>query len=234
MSELPSRTIPIPPEGFLGIQALVALGGDRLDKLAQLMAGQALNLSFSQLSLRLSGLLDCDQRTLYVAFVHALIPLNGLRRSLEMSPSAFLAGLVRTTSERAPADWQEKHQEKWAQLAERLLPFLQPDNFFSQAAKAFDLLSERPAVLQGARILTELRPIYNEETTNSLAHLLTSTLVVDYWDGRSGYSLHISLDADDLEKLDAEVQRAKQKINVSRNEAAALGANLVVYGNPED
>jgi hypothetical protein len=141
---------------------------------------------------------------------------------------------MHTVSERGPAEWKEKHQENWVKVSKHLGTFFEQDNFFSQASKAFDLLSERSAVLQGARLLTELRPIYNEATTGTLAQLLTSTLVVDYWDGQMAHSLHVSLDKDDLEKLASEVERAQLKIRVSQQEAAELGTNLVVYGDSQE
>jgi len=129
-------------------------------------------------------------------------------------------------------EWKNENLEEWERISGKLSPFLQPDNFFSQASKAFDLLSERPAVLQGARLLTELRPIFDEAATGTLTHLLTNTLVVDYWDGQNSQSLHVSLDSSDLEKLAKEIERAKRKINVCRKEAADLGTNLVIYGDP--
>lgn len=226
------RTIPIPTQGFVGVRALMELGEERLDRLAELLAGQPLDLSFRQLYSRLAEALGCDPRMLQVAFGNALIPLNGLRRNLKLTSSELLRALVHTVSEKAPPEWKKEHQGTWERVADKLLPFLEPDNFFGQASKAFDLLSERPAVLQGARILTELRPIYDEAPTptKTLAYLLTDTLVVDYWDGQAVRSLHVTLDNSDLEKLGAEVERAKTKVAIIRKEATDLGTNVVIYG----
>jgi hypothetical protein len=234
MTELPApRIIPFPKEGLLGVQSLIELGEDRLKRLAEVMAVQPLDLSFEQLCSHVAEDLGCDPRTLQAAFVHALVPLHGLRRNLALSPSEFLISLAHTVSEKAPDDWKQAYEKRWEAIVGRLGPLLEADNFFSQASKAFDLLSERPAVLQGARILTELRPIFDEAATKTLAYLLTNTLVVDYWDGETVRPLHLTLDTNDLEKLEAEVKRAKAKIAIVCRESAEAGTNVVIYGNTE-
>lgn len=230
MSESTPKTIPIPREGFAGVQALIEMGEERLAKLAEAQADKALDLSLSQLFDRLTTLLECEQRLLQTVILKALIPLNGLRRSLEMSPSAFLSALDHTISEQAPDEWKADNLESWKQIVPQLGPFFEPDNFFAQTSKAFDLLSERPAVLKSARILTELRPIYDEATTKTVAVLQTNTLVLDYWDGQRLATLHVTLDSGDLDSLEAELARAKKKIQVSRHEASEKGDNFVTYG----
>ena len=230
MPESTSKAIPLPKEGFLGVQALVDLGEERLRKLADAIAGEPLDLSFSSLCSRLAACIECDERLLQAVCFNALIPLNGLRRNLEMESTDFLNALVSTVSERAPDEWRESHWDDWQKVASALAPLLQPDNFFSQASKAFDLLSERPAILHNARILTELRPIFDEATTKTLAFLQTNTLVLNYWDGESTRSLHLTLDSSDLQKLQEELERAKEKIRISQEESAEQGKQFVVYG----
>ena len=146
--------------------------------------------------------------------VHAFIPLNGLRRNMEMEPSDFLAALMHTVSERGPAEWKEKTPRKTGgEGIGTLRHFLRAGQFLRRSGQqGFQiLLSERSAVLQGARLLTELRPIYNEATTGTLAQLLTSTLVewiigMDGWRQLAAPSV---LDKDDLEKLASEVEQAQ-------------------------
>lgn len=230
MPESTLKVIPLPNEGFLGVEALVELGEERLRKLADAIVGEPFDLSLSSLCSRLAVRIECDERLLEAVCFNALIPLNGLRRSLEMESSDFLNALVSTVSEKAPNEWRESHWDDWKKVASSLTPLLQPDNFFSQASKAFDLLSERPALLHDARILTELRPIFDEATTKTLAFLQTNTLVLDYWDGESKHSLHLTLDSGDLQELQDELDRAKAKIRISQEESAKQGTQFVVYG----
>ena len=230
MAEPQAQTIPIPRQGFLGIEALIELGAERIRALADVQSQQPLDLSFPKIYDRLTAALTCDRSTLHRAFINALIPLNGLRRNLEMEPSVFLRSLDQTVRQQAPEEWDSAHLERWGQLLPALAPFFEPDNFFSVASKAFDLLSERPAILQTARILTEYRPIYDEATTRTIALLQTSTLVIDYWDGHQVSSLHITLDGGDVDALDFELARAKKKIEIGRAEALQKGIVIAAYG----
>lgn len=140
MPESP-QIIPLPQRGLRGIQALIDLRAERLVKLAEMQAARPLNLSFSDLFVELSEYLECKKRTLQQAFMDALIPLNGLRRSFELSPSGFIESLVYTLSERTPEDWTKENLENWRSIARQLAPFFEPDNFFSQTSRAFELLS---------------------------------------------------------------------------------------------
>lgn len=226
------KTIPIPREGLSGIQALIDLGEECLKKLGELQSHEKLDLSFSDLFDRWSSQLKCDRQTLEAVVLSALVPLNGLRRNLGLASSEFVAALEHTISATCTEDWKEKHLETWKRIASQLGPFFEPDNFFAQVSKAFDLLVERPAILQGVRVLTELRPIFNEETTKTLALLQTNTLALDYRDGDRVTTLHITMDSDDLARLESELARARTKIEVSKQEAIEKKIHIVAYGEP--
>jgi hypothetical protein len=233
MSESGNKTIPIPREGFFGIQALIELGVDNLSKLAKTQSKQPLELNLSTVYDQLVRTLGCDRRTIRTAFLNALVPLNGLRRSLEMEPSEFLAALDHTVTERADDEWKQQHLKSWKKLVPRLSAFFQPDNFFAHVSKAFDLLLERPSVLQNVRVLTELRPIYDEALSESVAILQTNTLVLDYFDGSHQASLYLAMDNSDLESLQSELERARKKIQVSRREATEKNIHLVTVGESQ-
>ncbi len=210
------------------------MGEEKLAKLAEVQSQQPLDLDLTNVYSRLAAILECDRRILQTAFFNALVPLNGLRRRLEMRSPDFLMSLDYTISERAPQEWKAKNLAPWAKMFSALAPFFEPDNFFAQVSKAFDLLSERPSVLQNVRILTEFRPIYNEALTESVAFLQTNTLVLDYWDGGDLTSLHLTLDNPDLDDLQGEMERARRKIKISRKEALEKNIHFVTYGESSE
>lgn len=235
MPQSTPQTIPFPREGYVGLAALIELGPDGLKKLSAFQASEPLSLDFSNLYERLADALGCDSRTVQAAVMSALVPLNGLRRRHEIAPaSEFLNVLDRTVTERGPDSWKKEHYEDWQRILRELEPFFEPDSFFSQASKAFDLLAERPAILHNVRILTEIRPLYDEATTKTLALLQSNTLVLNYWDGDSIHTIHLTLDSADLDALHNEVNRAKKKLSVSQKEAQASGAHLLTFGESEE
>jgi len=230
MSESP-QIIPLPERGLRGIRALIDLGPERLARLAETQADCPLNLSFSNLFAELSEQLQCEERTLQRAFMDGLIPLNGLRRILEMSAHDFIGSLAYSISQRAPEEWKTRNLEEWNRIRPQLAPFFEPDNFFSQASKAFELLSQRPAIFQRVKILTDLRPIYDETTAKTLAVVQTNTLVLSYWDGEGERTLHVTLDSSDLQAMSHEVERARQKACISQAEWEKIGVHFITYGD---
>lgn len=228
--------LPIPREAIFGIQGILELGEDRIQKLAALQCREVVTLQLMPIYENLASQLQCEVRVLRAVFQHALIPLNGLRRSLEMPSSDFLNALIHTVreiAEIAREKWKEQHLSSWNTIGPQLAPFFEPDNFFAQVSKAFDLLSERPAVLQSPQILTEIRPIFDEAATKTVAVLQTNTLVLHYLEGDRQRTLHISLDSGDLSVLENELSRARRKIEVSRSEAIKSGISFLTYGEPD-
>ena len=91
--------------------------------------------------------------------------------------------------------------------------------------KAVDMGSEHDRLLLGARILTDLRPIFGDDVAETpegalLSHTLKFEFVHD--EGSLG-NFYIALDEEDLETLDGLVRRAKQK-------AASLKSTLEAAG----
>lgn len=226
-----SPQLPIPKQAFSGLEALIKLGENGIDLLCVAQAEAPLDLSFEKLISRLSQQLDFEELILHQAIMGALVPLNGLRRSLEISTDEFLKAMAKTVESRASQEWQDANLEGWRKVASHLPPLFEPNNFFSQASKALELLSLRPAVFQQARILSETRPVFDEETTKTLAVLQTNTLVIRYWDGEDMQTVHLTLDDGDLDSLAQEIQRAKKKVAIGAREASEHGVQFVIYGS---
>lgn len=223
--------LPIPERGFDGIEALIELGAEKLRQLAELQATASLDLSLDKIIRLRAKELNCEEDILGLAFTEALIPLNGIRRTFELSPNDLVSALSRTVESTDNEKWKEEHLEGWKSITGKLEPFFQPDNFFSQVSKAFGLLSQRPTVYKQSRILNELRPIFDEGHTKILALLQTCTLVLDFWSNRGESTLHITLDRRDLEDLKREIDEALKKIEVSEKEAEQKELILLTYGD---
>jgi hypothetical protein len=225
-------TIPLPSRrAYLGLRALVRLGKESIKQLAAKQTSQPLTLELYPRIERLAAELNCDKDTLETAIIHAIIPLNGVRRSLQLPTETFVKAISQTVSEEATDDWKKENLRGWNDLIEELQPFFEPDNFFAQTSKAFELLSQRPAVFQHVKILTELRPVFDEATEKTLAVIQSNTLILRFWDGGDMKAVHVTLDQDDLDALIEEVEHAKEKSRVSQREAISAGTNFLVYGD---
>lgn len=94
------------------------------------------------------------------------------------------------------------------------------------AAKAVDLTTDYERVYMAGKILTDMRPVFaGEETDTPAGALIVHTLKVDYYGpDRSVNSIHFALDSKDLRDLSEAVKRGADKADALRRflEAAPL------------
>src|SRR5205823_455207 len=109
---------------------------------------------------------------------------------------------------RQKQEWYKEHGERWGQVAPKVEPLLAPNGYFVQMSKTFQLLANRPILARELKILTELRPVYDDELSSTKAMVLTSTLVVDYQDGEESKRLHLAERAE-LDRLYDKFQRRR-------------------------
>lgn len=228
------HTIPIPSHTFIGLAAFMNLGKERLHRLSEVQKTRTIDLDIGKVIVEFASYIECDQQHMQRAILDSLIPLNGLRRTLNLETDIFLASLAHTVEQQAPDEWKREYGEAWPDVAPYLRPFFVQDNFFSHISQSLELLSQRPAVLQSARLLSDLRPIYDEDATRTVALIHTNTLMLQYWDGENSKLLHLALDTRDLASMQSELERARQRLQISRNEAENKGDIFLTFGDLND
>lgn len=97
-----------------------------------------------------------------------------------------------------------------AQVKKRLLTLLGSETL-SLKAKAASLVQERPCVLDEARIISDLRPVFGFKSLRIQAMTVLHTLVLECYEGTTTKSYHIALDASDLSNLKQAIERAEGK-----------------------
>jgi hypothetical protein len=119
------------------------------------------------------------------------------------------------------------------QFKEKLLTLFGSTNF-DIVAKAWDLKTDDERVFCGARILTDLRPVFGQNIKDGpkamvVVHLLK--LGFDrVGDAKRHNEFHVSLDAEDLESLGELIKRAEDKASVLRNSVK----DILVFGTPKE
>jgi hypothetical protein len=105
-----------------------------------------------------------------------------------------------------------------------------PNSFFALLYKAYRLLANRPALVENVRLLTELRPVYDDEVTAVKAYLITSTMAASYYESGEQRRVHLTFDKKDLERLQEQVDRALRKIELLEKQVALLEVPALVAG----
>lgn len=223
----------IPKRAFEGFSDLIEMGPEKIKILATEVAGYDLTLDTTELARKLGTAMDIPSAKLERVLHTVLIPLNSLRAAFRNSPKEFLE-LLGELIARQNTEWHSENGEKWAQLTEEIEPLLTPDGFFAQLGKTFQLLASRPTVARNLRILTELRPVFDDELSLTKAMVVTSTLVVEYEQDDESRSLHLTIDQSDLRLIQEQLDRAEKKVRLLEEQAKKLGVPILIAGTERE
>jgi hypothetical protein len=84
------------------------------------------------------------------------------------------------------------------------------------------LVSEGQRLITNSRIVTDIRPIvHDDDAKNILGLTVIHTLKITFFDGESQRENYFSLDISDIEKLEKNILRAKEKHEAFKNKFAS-------------
>ena len=144
-----------------------------------------------------------------------LMCLYTIRRMHDLSAKDLLEGLLHSIATSEPC-WTEDEISRWRALEPQLNNLFSLPNV-STIVKALDLAYDYTDLLQDVKILTDIRPVFNEDASGILGALVSFTLRLSL-DGREGRkSLSITVDEKDVEKLKQICDRALKKAETAKD-----------------
>jgi hypothetical protein len=165
-----------------------------------------------------------------------LAALRVAMERLDLSPEEVVTKIDSSIETEAPEVWKQQHQEKWRQARERIVSALKAISVESPISiqhKARELTYSHQHVLLGARLITDLRPVFDAGATRINTMVLTHVLSVDYQDGQTVKRIEFALDAGDVAKLRQSVERAQQKTETARKLLEDKSVALIIAGRPD-
>ncbi len=228
-----SSSFTIPKRAYEGFLDLIEMGPEKLEQLAKEGADQELTLDVSELAKKLARAVEFSPDRVERVLYSVLIPLNSLRAAFRMTPDKFVR-LVADLIARQNPEWNEKHGGRWGQVSSKVEPLLASNGYFALLSKTIQLLANRPTVACDFKILTELRPVYDDELSATKAMVVTSTLVVNYYEGGEMTRLHFTVDQADLRALQEQLDRAEKKVQLLEGQAGQLGVPVLVVGSEQE
>lgn len=190
------------------LQALVSLDTDVLAKVGYSLGGQSaalLRVRDLERKLRAEGV--DGSSSVFLARNVAALKRVALR--YDVSSSEVLDALQSSINRSAYAELKDK----WPRLRpnlQRLMDLAQVE----QLVKAVDLYNDHGATLSGARVLTDVRPVFNKERSGLVGVIVFNTLKVDYADTEKAQALEVVIDLEDMGRLIDELERARKKTRV--------------------
>lgn len=138
------------------------------------------------------------------------------RRSF--TPQQLVDALTQSLREQTEHEWQQEYLAKWGHASEclvRALAKMDQDHPILISQKAQSIAFAHQNILLSARLVTDVRPVFDFAGENILETIVTHTLAVEYATGHHEPSaIYLSMNSEDLERLKKECERAETKATV--------------------
>ena len=161
------------------------------------------------------------------ALLRLVLALINVQRHTDLSADTILEMIGANLAERGGEESNSARQA-WEDRRSSLKAIL-TDGRFVIVTKALELSYDYMNLLQSTRIITDVRPLYDDATGDHIEGLIitfTLRLIFDSLNGQQ--SLSIALDKADIDRLEEQCRRAKVKATSARKRIA-IPADLPVF-----
>jgi len=201
--------IQLPPEAYEDLAA-VAQHSDTLAAVSKLVARLHVTLDVASVVPHVAkelSISEPDARSI----LHGLLNLHYLRSDLDVTGKELIDVLTKNLERSAPKAWKEQNLEPWRRGVSAMIASLAPDGALAILQKARQLEYTHQNVLRRARMLTDVRPVFNDQADEVLNGIISHVLVLEYLEDRQVKRLHLALDTEDVSDLKKQCERAQVK-----------------------
>jgi hypothetical protein len=136
------------------------------------------------------------------------------RETGKFTPQQMVDGIRQELAEKRQALRQPDAEEVWAKGEEKFrkaVELIPSDHPLHVLGKVTRVVYAHQNVLTGMRIITDLRPVFDESGERILHSVVSHKLIVTYHDGLRGRRLEFGVDATDLAEMRRLAERALVK-----------------------
>ncbi len=198
----------------------LAQHADLLPQIAKWAAEVPIGSSFSAISKHVSENLhrpEVDVDRILSTFQNIL----RVQARMRSDPAQVIDSLLEQCEPYATSHEQPQSAESLKRFRESILPALSsigPGHPLEVARKAERLFFAHQNTFNDARVITDLRAVFDQAGEKILEALVTHTLIVDYYESGFPRRIEIGVDATDLENLRTACERAQRKAIALREE----------------
>ena len=127
-----------------------------------------------------------------------------------MSPLDFAEEICKAIEE-SKSDVLKIPAGRREDLRQRLAKLLGYENSLGVTSKALDVMTEHERILCGARIVTDIRPVFGRPTDKPTAAVIVHNLKISYHQDDEHREFYVALDTEDVVRLRTLLERAEMK-----------------------
>ncbi|MEM8641504.1 MAG: hypothetical protein AAGG51_22215 [Cyanobacteria bacterium P01_G01_bin.54] len=175
--------------------------------------------------------LDGENREMTLYLMQSLMGLHSLRQRLSVSAPEFLDIMTLSIDGHPDSEWRDINFEKWKDKRNELEALFSPDSLIAMLRKSSELTYLYQNVLSDLKILTDIRPIFDDSGKSVLKAIINHSMVIEYFDGSTKKQIHFAMDTDDIIRLQESCEQAQIKALTIRE---TFGNMLSIVGGAHD
>lgn len=159
--------------------------------------------------------------------------LYQLETSLQTEAADLIDTLSKALETHAATRWKQGEWQSWSEGAPAVIEVLEglhPEHPLVVSTKAQRLAYAHQNVFLDARIITDVRPVFDADGSKVLESFVIHTLLLEFFDGSGTRRAEFALDAAGAAHLRRLCERAEGKATVLKNALANVGWPNAVFG----
>jgi hypothetical protein len=161
------------------------------------------------------------------SFLRTLFSLYRLADVKERSAEEMAADVKEAVERDKPKGFSPDDKNR---LQGRLKILLEIGGMLSTASKAVDLMSEQERIFCGARIISDMRPVFTSSPDSIAAALVTHSLKISFHENGDHKDFYVVLTPGELKALKKVVDRAEKKSDSIKSFIQKSGVQLINDG----
>ncbi len=227
-----AERIPIPKSAIAGL-SIIAKHSAVLPKLRECCSELAGSSSISKLTQQFSqasGVSESDATQI----VTQLMGLHSVRSQTGIDAAELYARLTVSLEDFSESTWSKDDRKNWKSASASVIDALDARHPLSVFQKSMRLMYEYEHALIDISIVTDVRPVFDEEAKEMLRGIVANVLAIDYTEGNGSKRLFVAMDSRDIEKLRKQCERAEKKIELLRRTLANLTVPTLMPGEVDE
>lgn len=216
----------IPQSEIQYFKQIISTDIEKLDRVAAYLLKAKPRLDVNDLSGEVASEtgMELDKVDSLISFLWRLLLV---KRRFDLSLPGFMRDISQVLDKLAEDVWSEEDRNEWEKRREVVSKLLDTHGALGYGAKAAELLFEQPLVLCESRIISDMRPIFDDDANNIQAFVNFHTLILRCLEGNEERVIHIAMDNNDVSQLKEHAERAEKKTKAIDAEFRDKDVNII-------
>jgi len=202
--------ITIPDEAYAVLQSLIRLSEADFNSLLEALKKARPAVSPDSFCENVAALMPKADSAIIENIISELFAMDLVRDDKDFSIDEFVK-LVSERLEATKSDQFTFNENDRHTFEERLTKIFGARKTLGISSKALDLLTDQDRVFFSSKIITDVRPVFNDEGSAVEASVIVHNLRIHYGQDNDHKDFYVTLDTGDIQKLRSVLDRAEIK-----------------------